>query len=255
MTEQAGGGWLSRLGTGLQNMGGALLPQNPQAAASMDPAQLAQIRNSALLQAGLGMMAAKENGAGFGQAALAGLGQGTNTYNGILQQSYQNAMESKRTKQREEIAKRGDQWEQLKYRTQRAERTADLDRDEKRWNEEQRIRASEVASGNAYRASGAAGNRADAALKNQQTQFLQTTANRVRALEQKGSSMMTPLTAAEQQELLEGRNILAGGTPQGLTGAQSRGMNFGLGGFDPSQMPGQGATGNPLLDGGFTGLE
>ena len=253
----AGGGWLSRIGDGLRNFGnGAMLPNNPNAAGAMDPEQLAQLRKASMLQAGLGMMAASERGAGFGGAALAGLGQGTNTYNSILQQSYQNAMETKRTKQREEIAKRADQWEQLKFRTANANRTQDQLTATERFNQDIKLRQQEADSNAVARAAQAAQSTADADIKRQTSAYLERLKVRVDQLDAR-RQMGGTLSALEQAEYDQATNAMSGGTNQGLLSAQQRGLGmFGdyvNGGAYPS---GNGdPTGNLLLDSGFTGLE
>ncbi len=82
----------------LQGLGGIrdkLTPVDPRIAATMDPQYLQTMRNQAMLQAGLGMMAASSRGGRFGESLAAGLGQGLGGFNQGIGQQYQMGKEQR----------------------------------------------------------------------------------------------------------------------------------------------------------------
>jgi len=100
-------GMWDRIKGGLGKMGDNLLQIDSRAAESMSPDQLAALKRNAYLQMGLGMMAASNRGAGFGEAAAFGLGQGQTGLTNALQRDYQMAREARqeqRQQQRDEIS-------------------------------------------------------------------------------------------------------------------------------------------------------
>ncbi len=65
-------------------IGQTLFPIPSEVAADMDPETIRQIRNQAMVQMGLGMLAAKDRGARFSTGAQYGLGQGQDALRGGL---------------------------------------------------------------------------------------------------------------------------------------------------------------------------
>ena len=90
------GGLMRRAGTGLQNGLGQLsqgmFPMDPQATQGMDPSQIQALRSNAMMQMGLGMMAASRRpGASVGSSLAAGFGGAQANLHGALQQGFENA--------------------------------------------------------------------------------------------------------------------------------------------------------------------
>jgi len=83
-----------RAPTFLDQLGGTLfkVPEGVQ----VDPRVLQQQQQQALLTLGLGMLAGKEQGRGFGESALRGLGAAQGGFQGALQQGYANTMANRR---------------------------------------------------------------------------------------------------------------------------------------------------------------
>lgn len=77
-----------RLQGGLGRVGQTLFPTDP----SMPPDQANALRQSAIMQLGLGMMGASSKGAGFGAALNSGYGQASNNMQGAMQRAYENAL-------------------------------------------------------------------------------------------------------------------------------------------------------------------
>lgn len=96
---------MEKVRSGLGRVGESMFPIDQ--AYGMSPAQQQAARKSALLQMGLGMMAASGGGAGFGEAAAFGLGKAQNNLTGALQRGYENARETRqeqRQKERDETS-------------------------------------------------------------------------------------------------------------------------------------------------------
>lgn len=98
------GGALRRFNTGATNvldrLGAALTPIDPTVAQEMSPDQIQQLRRQAMLNLGLGLLAGRDAGMGFGQAALGALQQAQGTVQGAMQNAYRNAL-LRRQEQRE----------------------------------------------------------------------------------------------------------------------------------------------------------
>jgi hypothetical protein len=77
----------------LERLGTTLFPIDQ--AYGMNPAETTAARRAAITRLGLGMMAASNNGARFGEAASYGLGQADNSLNGALQRGYENARQTR----------------------------------------------------------------------------------------------------------------------------------------------------------------
>lgn len=116
-------GMWDRIKGGLGKMGDNLLQIDSRAAESMSPDQLAALKRNAFLNMGLGMMAASNRGAGFGEAAAFGLGQGQAGLTNALQRDYEMAREARR-EQRQQTR---DEIEDRRYEEERAYR-AEQDR-------------------------------------------------------------------------------------------------------------------------------
>jgi hypothetical protein len=89
-----------RAKSGLGRIGENLFPIDQ--AYGMSPAEQQTARRNALLQMGLGMVAASNNGAGFGEAAAFGLGKAQNNLTGALQRGYENARENRQEQRQKE---------------------------------------------------------------------------------------------------------------------------------------------------------
>lgn len=90
------GGFMTRAGTGLQNGLGRLsqgmFPMDPAATQGMDPSQISGMRSNAMMQMGLGMMAAGNRpGASVGSSLAAGYFGAQNNLHGAMQQGFENA--------------------------------------------------------------------------------------------------------------------------------------------------------------------
>jgi hypothetical protein len=85
---------IDRIQGGLGKVGENMFPIDQ--AYGMTPEQQKQARQAALMKMGLGMMAASNNGARFGDAASFGLGQAQTSLSGALQRGYENAREKRR---------------------------------------------------------------------------------------------------------------------------------------------------------------
>jgi hypothetical protein len=93
------GTW-DKIKAGLGRVGENMFPIDQAYGAS--PAEQQAMRKNALLQMGLGMMAASSNGAGFGEAAAFGLGKAQNNLTGALQRGYENARENRQEQRQKE---------------------------------------------------------------------------------------------------------------------------------------------------------
>lgn len=80
--------WQERMSRGLGRARDGLTPVDPNVAQHMDPNYLKQLRNQAMFTSGLGIMGAASNGAGFGAALNAGLGQGRAEFGRDIEDSY-----------------------------------------------------------------------------------------------------------------------------------------------------------------------
>lgn len=138
--------FIDRLQSGLGRIGENLFPIDQ--AYGMTPEQQKKARQAAIMQMGLGMMAASNNGARFGEAASFGLGQAQHSLTGALQQGYENARQARLDQRRDQL----DQQEQQRYESDRAhqlerEKIADAryqteaDRSQSRWEAEQKATA------------------------------------------------------------------------------------------------------------------
>jgi hypothetical protein len=105
---------IDRIRGGLGKVGDNLFPIDQ--AYGMSPTQSQAARRAAIMQMGLGMMAASNNGARFGDAANYGLGQAEHSLTGSLQRGYENARQ-KAADDRQELR---DQQAQEQYATQQA---------------------------------------------------------------------------------------------------------------------------------------
>ncbi len=94
------GGMWDRMKAGLGRIGENMLPIDEAYGASDQ--QKKAMRQNALLQMGLGMMAASNNGAGFGEAAAFGLGNAQRSLTGALQRGYENARENRQEQRQKE---------------------------------------------------------------------------------------------------------------------------------------------------------
>lgn len=126
-----------------------ILPVPPEVAAGMSPETIKLLRQQALLQMGLGMVAAKEKGAQFGTGALAGLNIGQNSFNQGLGQAYaaeRNAREDKRLQlldertqaelqRRAKLDEQTVKWKEREFAHQEAADKESL----RRWNEDQAL--------------------------------------------------------------------------------------------------------------------
>lgn len=105
----------------------------------VDPAYMKAMRNQSLLMAGLGMLAGKDAGMGFGQSALRGLGMASGNYMDAMNTAYRNAIASREEKRRAERDKLEDNRYQREADRQAArDKTADERyAEEKAWREKQ----------------------------------------------------------------------------------------------------------------------
>jgi hypothetical protein len=214
---QAPGGLLSRMNAGAYGMLGRLGSSMfgvPAGLEGMPPELIRQQQQQALLQLGLGMLAGKERGMGFGQSTLAGLSNAQSGFQDILQQSYRNTLLNRE-------AARADTRDQRDEDRWRADRDYQMQRDrqsDERWRAEQdlRMRATE------------ADIRGQGVLANQRAQEA-AAAEQARARVQELTKKPT-LTEAERLEL----EVLTGGAPSNLIRAQTGlGMFGGMGMFPP----------------------
>lgn len=103
------GTW-DKVKAGLGRIGENMFPIDQAYGAT--PAQQQEMRRNALLQMGLGMMSASNQGAGFGEAAAFGLGNAQKSLTGALQRGYETARQNRqdqRQETREEIMDARDQ--------------------------------------------------------------------------------------------------------------------------------------------------
>jgi hypothetical protein len=179
LKNQAGGGgggqqqqpqpqpmtWQQKMRAGLGRIGDNMLQIDSEAAKTMSPDQLAALKRNAFLNMGLGMMAASNQGAGFGEAAAYGLGKAQTDLTGALQRGYEHAREARqeqRQAERDQVADQRFQTE-MDYRmaqdeieNERAEkafersitlddralswREQDIARDDKQFDRQMRVR-------------------------------------------------------------------------------------------------------------------
>jgi len=229
------------MSNGYRGIGSALFNNaDPNA----DPAYLAQARNNAMLTLGLGLLASHKN-EGFGRAALGALSNAQNDFSGAMQTAYRNRLttneDNRRTQQDQQ---QQDNWKWSKEHGLQREKVQDArqtSQDALAQREADRMArgtdAQVAASGASARAQGV--NTAVDQYKLDQAK--RDTARRDELLAKPNR------TPAEDQEL----NMLAGGTPQGMLGAQYRDPNYLLngmgGGFGQPGMPGVMPGGNPLF--------
>lgn len=116
----APGGFMQRFGHGADSifgkLGGALFGANPQMTQGMDPAQLKQMQQQAMLQMGLGMLSTARQG--FGRSAFAGLGNAQAGFQDQMQQQYQMARQKKQ--EQDQDADRAKAIEQQTFNNERA---------------------------------------------------------------------------------------------------------------------------------------
>lgn len=110
--------WQQKLKAGLGRIGDNMLQIDSEAAKSMKPEELSAMKRNALLNMGLGMMAASSQGAGFGESAAFGLGQAQSNLTGALQRGYENAREARQEQRQAERDAAADERyrEQMDYR-------------------------------------------------------------------------------------------------------------------------------------------
>lgn len=231
-----------RISLGNQGLGKALFANQTPGA---DPAAVAQQQRLALLSMGLGMLAGNERGQGFGQATLGGLTGAQNQFNEAMQTAYRNRLTSKGDERRDKLLERDEsryQWQKehgLEREAIEDRRTAaDRQLAQRAAERADKVAGAQVGSaGASARAAGVGADKDALAIE-------QMRKNQARLQELLAKPEKTP---AELEEL----NILAGGSPQGLIGAQARDPFAGLGmmGF-PGMMgvPGQSGNTNPLLN-------
>jgi hypothetical protein len=80
--------WPNRIKAGLGRLPAGMFPVPQEVGAQMDPQTIKALRANALMQAGLGILAAQRQGAGLGAGMLAGLGQGQQVMSQGLGQAY-----------------------------------------------------------------------------------------------------------------------------------------------------------------------
>jgi hypothetical protein len=94
---------IDRIRGGLGKVGENLFPIDQ--AYGMTPEQQKQARQAALMKMGLGMMAASNNGARFGDAASFGLGSAQTSLTGALQRGYENARQAREDQRQQQADK------------------------------------------------------------------------------------------------------------------------------------------------------
>jgi len=94
------GNMWDRVKAGFGRIGENMFPIDQAYGAS--PAEQQALRRNALMQMGLGMMAASSNGASFGEAAAFGLGNAQRSLTGALQRGYENARENRQEQRQKE---------------------------------------------------------------------------------------------------------------------------------------------------------
>jgi hypothetical protein len=153
-------GFMGRVGgairSGLGRLGETIAPVDASTAANIDPEHLKQLRRQALMQSGLGMLAASGNN-GFGPSVAAGLGQGIGGFNKGVGTAYERAIqaqETKRQQDRQGVLDTRYNEEQL----YRRERDSESDRDDERnFQASQQYRKDSLASLDRRSANKAAG--------------------------------------------------------------------------------------------------
>jgi hypothetical protein len=229
------GGMGDRLGAGIQNFNGKLFASaDPNA----DPAYLKQQQNNALLMLGLGMLSGNSRGQSFGTAALGALSNAQNDFQGAMQNAYRNRLTTNEDKRRtEQDQQQQDNWKWSKEHGLQRETVADRRQVHQDQMAQQEADRQAAATSAQIKASGAsvAAQGANTALD--QYKLEQAKKDAARRDELLAIPNRTP---AQEQEL----NMLAGGTPQGMLGAQYRDPLYGVGqGGASGVIPG----GNPLL--------
>jgi hypothetical protein len=122
----------SRAMSGLGNLRDSLTPIDPRMAEGMDPEHVKQLRNQAILRMGLGMMSASGQGAGFGQALAAGLGQGVGGFNKDVEGAYERGVDARAEKRDEDREKELDK----RFFDERGYRRDRDSLEDKRWQAE-----------------------------------------------------------------------------------------------------------------------
>lgn len=224
-----------RAPTFLDQLGGTLfkVPEGVQ----VDPRVLQQQQQQALLTLGLGMLAGKEQGRGFGESVLGGLGAAQTGFQGAVQQGYQNTMANRREAKADAQAAKED----ARYD---AERTYQLARDRAADERDARMaamRERELDQMGMVRGAQAAASRSSAAADADERRLAAEASARARVL------MATPNRTPEEDLELD---ALSGGAVSRMVRAQ----NSGLGMFGVPGAPGYaGGTfgGVPMAGGNF----
>lgn len=189
------------------------------AQAGVDPATATALRNQALMRMGLGMMAGRDAGLGFGQSAFSGLNAASADYQRAMQNAFQAKLLTRRDEREErQYNRQADQFDRdLQFR-ERAE-----DRRDKRLEAADRLAADTLRlrerEAEATIAAARQGRQVDAE-KLREAQEMARFARPLLEKLQRGES----LTESELRLL----NIVTGGTMQGLIGAQAQGRQWGL---------------------------
>jgi len=123
-------GWLQNASQGLGRVRNALLPVPEEVANQLDPRTIETLRKQAMLQMGLGMVAAGEKGQGIGAGAMYGLNQAQQGLGQGLNQAWvgsRSAREDKRLEQydrrldiQEKKADEDRKWQKDKYAEEQA---------------------------------------------------------------------------------------------------------------------------------------
>lgn len=220
----------------LQQLGGALF-QAPEGVA-VDPRVLQQQQQQALLTLGLGLLAGREQGRGFGESALRGLGMAQGNFQGALQQGYANTMANRREARedtrlaRDEERYQADRAYAMERDKATAERRARLDA----------MRERELGQMGEVRSAQAAATRTSAATEVAARRQAAEADARVRILMAKPDR-----TPEEDLEL----DSLTRGAVSRMMRAQNSGLGmfggFGVPGYAGGTFTGPMAGGNPLL--------
>ena len=207
----------------MSNMASGAIPPYP----GIDPVTERNLKTQALITMGLGMLAGNEQGRGFGQSALQGLGMASSGYNEAMQNAFrsrtvanEDVRRDKELKMAEAVAKHNYQKDVLEVKDRHlAAQHAHEIALQTLANQAKQIQAAEAAAG--------AGRNVDVF----KLQSLRDDAAELARLDAIG---YVNLSESEKAKY----NRLAGGTPQGMEAAQNRGLGNLL------SAPGVGATGS-----------
>lgn len=132
------GGFMRRASVGLQNglgkVGQGLFPVDETAAAGMSPDQIRSMRNNAMMQMGLGMMASSSQGGRFGESLANGLGRAQQGLAGAMQRGFENATAARQEQRQMQRDSAADERFDKQYERQVAREDRLDDRDQRNFD-------------------------------------------------------------------------------------------------------------------------